>query len=192
MIVQILLGIVIADVLIATFHWLNDTYLPYCNNIPFVSMIAKDNELHHYYPQDILGYSFMKNISVTLPITVVILAFVAVLAPSFTIKYKYFIGTLFVIGVMAQELHKYNHKFLHEHHRLHHEAPDTRYGVVLPITNHVLDGIGFWRFLEYLVQATTGIAPSRKPPYSEYANLRDTEDINILRQNLANIYACAG
>ena len=40
---QILIGLFIADLFTAFFHWFEDTYLEYCINIPILSQIAKDN-----------------------------------------------------------------------------------------------------------------------------------------------------
>jgi hypothetical protein len=46
-ILQIILAIFLADVVGGGAHWFEDTYLDYCTSIPFLSEIAKHNELHH-------------------------------------------------------------------------------------------------------------------------------------------------
>ena len=46
---QIIIGFLLADFLSGFFHWFEDTYLDYCTNIPILSTVSKDNELHHYW-----------------------------------------------------------------------------------------------------------------------------------------------
>ena len=55
--IQIILGFILADFITGIVHWFEDTYLVYCINIPFINEISKNNELHHYFPRSMLGYS---------------------------------------------------------------------------------------------------------------------------------------
>lgn len=48
----------------------------------------------------------------------------------------------------------------HEQHRLHHQTRNTRYCVITPITNVILDSICFWKGLEKIVYMCTGVQPS--------------------------------
>jgi ubiquitin-conjugating enzyme E2 variant len=50
---QFIIGLFIADFLSGFFHWFEDNYFDYNNSLPILSKIAKDNELHHYYPRGI-------------------------------------------------------------------------------------------------------------------------------------------
>jgi hypothetical protein len=70
--------------------------------------------------------------------------------------------------MFLQLLYAYGILVGHTHHSYHHEHPSTRYGVVLPVTNYVLDGLDIWRVLEALISIATGVEPHTKMPYSEY------------------------
>lgn len=76
----------------------------------------------------------------------------------------------------GNEIHRWNHmartgKFVtfmkdtgliqaHKQHSMHHKPPHKKYYCVMTsLVNAVLEPIGFWRKLEWLVQATTGITP---------------------------------
>ena len=50
--IQIILGFILADFVAGIFHWYEDTY--FCINIPLLRNIAKNNELHHYFPRSII------------------------------------------------------------------------------------------------------------------------------------------
>lgn len=186
---QIIASIIISDVLIAFFHWIEDTYFDYCMNIPILRGIAKRNEMHHYFPRDIMYTSFLKSIMVPTTISLLIVLSVAVVcSPRFVIKYAYFFATLVLIGTFSGYMHALCHArncerppwyallsemgilVGHDHHKQHHDIPTCKYGVLFPMTNYLLDGIGFWRFLEKIVLVVTGIRPNSKIPYNELAH----------------------
>ena len=56
--IQIILGIFVADLAAGFSHWIEDSYLNYCTSIPFLSVIAKENEMHHYFPRAMLHESY--------------------------------------------------------------------------------------------------------------------------------------
>jgi len=61
-ILQIIIGFFLADFLSGLFHWIEDTYLDYCINIPILKDISKGNEMHHYFPRAILAYSYVEHV----------------------------------------------------------------------------------------------------------------------------------
>ena len=200
-VLQIVLGLVIADIAIAFLHWIEDTYFSYCMRVPVLSKIAKDNELHHYFPRDIVTYSYMENMAVTFPMAVVLLLVALALMPSVVMKYKYMFGTIFVITSTANIFHRFTHmrecelpviiKIMqdagilvgHTHHKLHHESSKSRYGVVMPVTNYALDGMGFWRGLEAIIRQASGVLPTRTMSYQDYVSVLQTtplHDTNVM------------
>ena len=186
--IQIIIGLFIGDFVTAFFHWLEDTYFSFCTENPFISQIAKDNELHHLYPRDIVSYSNLQNMTVCLPVSIAIgLIIVFVLGKQRSLDYKYLLITLFIIGSIVNILHKYSHTrecetpFLlqmlqqshllvgHEHHSKHHqESPDAKYAIVFPITNIVLDNLCIWKILEKVIEIVIRIKPTRKLRHLEY------------------------
>ena len=61
-ILQIILGYILADIFTGSFHWFEDTYLDYCINMKFFSTVSKENELHHYFPRAMLALSNFESI----------------------------------------------------------------------------------------------------------------------------------
>jgi hypothetical protein len=224
--VQIIVGVIIADFFIAFFHWLEDTYFSYCMNIPIIGKIAKENEMHHYFPRDIVSSSYLNNMSVTMPLSLAILLVIYAVFPRHVLKYKFLYGAMFIFGSIANILHRFNHmrdcecpwfiKLLytchilvdHAHHKQHHDDPSMKYGVVLPITNVILDTTHFWRGLELVIGAITGIKAKTKPPYKEYVDAvkytqyhhdakhnvcpkrLDQLELGVLQENLSRYYSC--
>ena len=105
---QILIGFILADIMAGGFHWFEDTYLDYCIDIPFFSTIAKDNELHHYFPRSILAYSYIDHISIILPLTIIILIFVYIINKSI-FKLYFFIASFSFFSITANIFHRFSH-----------------------------------------------------------------------------------
>ena len=218
-ILQIILGFLLADILSGMFHWFEDTYLDYCIDIPFINQISKDNELHHYFPRSILAYSYLDNITVSLPIFIIISIILYVINKNI-FKYTYFIFSLGIFSIISNIIHRFSHmrdcetniiiKFLHKtgvlcshsHHLLHHKRITEKYCVVSEYNNYVLDSIYFWRILENIIYLLTGISPSRKNDYFSIHNYMhenaklicpDTptkKDIVVLIQKLKDYKKC--
>jgi hypothetical protein len=183
-ILQIILGFLLADVVTGIFHWFEDSYLDYCVDIPIVGRIAKDNELHHYFPRTIVSCSYWENMRVTFPLTITILIILYLLNRSL-FKNIYLISSFAFFCITSNLLHRFSHMrecennrftiFLqntgilcsHKHHLIHHTINTGRYCVMSEYSNHILDSIYFWRALEYIVFLFTGIKPTRKP-YDDY------------------------
>jgi hypothetical protein len=187
---QIVLGYVVADLSTASFHWFEDTYFDYNSKIPIVSSLAKDNELHHYFPRAIVGYSYYENIRETLIIITILYLLIYFFNNKTFLNYPYFYITFFIFSVMSNIIHKWAHMrecelpkiilllqnigFLGNHplHRLHHAGDSSQsYCVISSYLNPILDKIKFWRILEYIIYIFTGLKPKRKGAFDEYKEI---------------------
>ena len=184
-ILQIILAFLLADFITGIFHWFEDTYLDYCIDIPFISDIAKDNDMHHYFPRSIVAYSYWENTYVNLILAVILLLIIYAINKNFFINNIYFILLVAFFCVISNICHKFSHMrdcensqfviFLqktgilasHKFHSVHHQTSLTRYCPVSVYNNYILDFIYFWRILEYIIFLLTGITPSRNE-YDKY------------------------
>lgn len=187
---QFILGILIADIISGFFHWLEDSYLTYCNRIPILKKIAEFNHGHHFYPRDILTTNGGNQAVVGTAIIVVI---VLIIRPSWYTKYPILILTTLAFIALSGYIHKLVHYqecerplflgFLqrvgvmcsHEQHRKHHENGDSNYCIILAVTNVILDSTRVWACLEWLIKRATGIKAQRLP-YGMYMHIRDESD----------------
>lgn len=189
---QLITGFLLADIISGGFHWYEDTYLDYCTDLPFLDEIAKENELHHYFPRSILAGSYLNNIETTLPIATIILVLLCLMNKNLYKKYPYFLITFFIFGVGSNIIHRFSHMrecenndlvnllqktgilCSHSHHSKHHRTMnDKRYCVITEYNNYILDNIDFWRHLEHLVFICTGVKPNRKDGYDEYKDIHN-------------------
>jgi ubiquitin-conjugating enzyme E2 variant len=188
---QILLGVFVADVFTAMGHWIEDSYLDYCVDIPILRDIAKDNELHHYFPRTILSYSYLEHMTYTLPITITFTILLYLINPSIFVLYPYFVLVFFISCVISNILHRFSHMrdcenswivralqkcgiiCSHEHHFIHHKVGDQKYCVMIEYSNYILDTLLFWRGLEYIIYLMTGIKPKQKRNYDDYSSIHN-------------------
>lgn len=166
--IQVLVGICLADFLVAFFHFLEDEYLPNSHR-PILGNIARDNEMHHYVPYTITSSTWMENITVSGSLAVIIVALIALLAPRWSSKHVVLLGTALAVGTVSNILHKYQHErdckrpkwisalmnagiiVSREEHKEHHADPSTRYGVVTSLGNAMYDGLGVWKGLKAII-----------------------------------------
>jgi hypothetical protein len=190
-ILQILIGFILADIISGTFHWFEDTYLDYCIDIPIISEIAKDNEMHHYFPRTLLAYSYLENIQISILITLTIIFLLFLILKKSLFKYPYFITSLIFFIINANIFHRFSHMrdcennyivillqktgilCSHKFHSIHHTKIDEKYCVISEYTNIFLDSIYFWRFLEYIIYLFTNIKPNRKQSYDDYYKIHN-------------------
>ena len=189
-ILQIILAYLLADFFSGVFHWFEDSYLDYCTSIPFISDIAKDNDMHHYFPRSTLVYSYWENTRVNLIITIIVLLIIYAINKKFVINNIYFMLTFAFFSVISNICHRFSHMrdcensqfviflqkigFLssHTYHSVHHETSIIRYCPISIYNNYILDYIYFWRILEYIVFLLTGITPSRNE-YNKYKSIHN-------------------
>ena len=187
---QIIIGYILADFLAGFVHWFEDTYLDYNSNIPFLNEISKHNELHHYFPRTIVSYSYLENIISPLVILLIIFLLIFIFSSKSLSTYPFLYASFFLFGLFSNVIHKFSHMrecelpviilFLqnigvlcsHSIHREHHVVNNSsKYCVISPYLNPILDEIGFWRFIENIIYFITGIEPNRKGKYNDYEEI---------------------
>lgn len=191
-IIQIIVGFLLADLLTGTVHWFEDSYLGYCIDLPVLDNIAKDNELHHFFPRSILAYSYFEHMSIPLPMTFTVVGVLFVMNRSaFNSNYVCILSFAFFSSI-ANILHRFSHLrdcetssvlkhfqklgvlCSHDHHSKHHTSiKNEKYCVISEYNNWILDRLNFWRFLEYMIFTVTNIKPDRKPPYESYKEIQN-------------------
>jgi energy-converting hydrogenase Eha subunit G len=107
-ILQIVIGYILADLAAGIFHWFEDSYLDYCIDIPIISDIAKDNEMHHYFPRSIVSYTYLENMYVTFPSTIILLLILYSVNKSL-FKYGYLIGSFAFFSITSNLIHRFAH-----------------------------------------------------------------------------------
>lgn len=178
LLLKILIAILLAEFITGFFHWFEDSYLPYCTKLPIFRDIAKDNVLHHYFPRAMLAYSNLEHCHYSLPATILIALLLLIKFPVFLKTNLVFILVLFVFVNMANIIHSWAHMrkcelnpfivFLqergllqsHEYHRVHHRTGNTRFCVMTPLLNPILDSVGFWSGIETVIRFATGVESS--------------------------------
>ena len=183
---QIIIGFLLADIITGGFHWFEDTYLDYCTNIPILNVIAKDNELHHYFPRSMIAYSYLEHVILPLIGTTIMLLIIYLVNKSIFKNNIYLIISFAFFSSISNVIHRFSHMrecenngfvfFLqktgifcsHHHHSLHHTNNNEKYCVITEYNNYILDSIFFWRALEYMIFLFTNIKPHRKQSYNDY------------------------
>ena len=173
--IQVIIGLIITDFIVGFLHWIEDTYFCYNASNPLIRYIAQDNELHHYYPRDILSYSYLENLTVVLPSAIIILMTIFIINKDFFLKYKYGMLVFFIFGSLSNIFHKFLHmrrcekstllNFLQDYcilsnsdqHKDHHEQSDDNYCVILYFNNVILKYIKFWYILEQILYNLFGL-----------------------------------
>jgi plasmanylethanolamine desaturase len=170
-VLMVVLGYLSADFISGFVHWMADTWGS--TEVPVVGQaLIRPFREHHVDAEAITRHDFIEtngaNCLISLPVTAV--AF-------WTHDTVALFLTSMVVWVMAtNQFHKWSHtrqrgaavRFLQrlhlilpvDHHGLHHGAPFTRnYCITAGWMNYPLERIGFFRTLERLVTAATGMVP---------------------------------
>ena len=198
-IIQIIIGYLIADFITALFHWFEDNYLEFNTSSSIINDIAFHNTMHHFYPRMIVMNSFFDNIRTSLILAFIIILFIYLINKQIIIKYYIFFITLFIVSTLANYIHRLAHqrdcennsfvKFMqkyglfisHKEHSHHHSInPEMKYGVINNYTNYIYDGIGIWRILEKIVYFFTGIKPCIKPTTEYFYSYYDDTLLNLI------------
>jgi ubiquitin-conjugating enzyme E2 variant len=162
--------IFIADFLSGFFHWLEDAYGQPDWSITG-AWITQPNILHHHNPGYFTRHSWLKSAEVLL-----VLVSTALALSYFLGFINWMIWLVALIGVNANEIHKWAHRskaengrlitFLQRvgllqspaHHAQHHRnSKITHYCVVTNYLNPLLDAIYIWDFFELLVFVLLGL-----------------------------------
>jgi ubiquitin-conjugating enzyme E2 variant len=171
---QILLAYYAAEFLSGFAHWFEDTYLDAYSPWPLAA-IGADNDHHHRFPRAMVAYRWWDTISTTIPFVIVLFLFCAALLGT-----NAFTWALSLILLFANQVHKLAHMrpaelpwpvralqnagvlISPQQHSQHHRGSfDSNYCAVSGHLNGVLDGLGFWRWLEGVLARLLYVAPNR-------------------------------
>lgn len=162
----ILAAWLLADFLSGVFHWIEDRYLT--ADMPIVGEhIAKPNDRHHAEPVAFLeGTYWTRNWTTIVPASTVAAFLFLGSAPLW-------LWLAFAFLTQANEIHAWAHRrvsirFIRglqefgvfqsaRHHMVHHKSPfDCRYCVMSDWLNWLLDGVGFWTSMEWVLLKAAG------------------------------------
>ncbi len=190
-ILQIIIGFLLTDFFIGFFHWIEDTYFCYNSSNPIIRYIAQDNELHHYYPRDIVVSSYLENMTVTGPLSILIILVTYLINKKLVLEWKYIFIIFLLFGSTANIFHRFLHmrkcekpliiNFLQdnyifsnsEQHKEHHKKANDNYCVLFYFTNVILQAINFWYILEQLVYYTTGLERRKPKQFDDYKHIHN-------------------
>jgi ubiquitin-conjugating enzyme E2 variant len=208
MAVMVLIGKVVAtwlttDFLSGLFHWLEDAY-----GNPFWPLVGrhvtKPNILHHLMPRAFVTNSWYLS-SRLLLLVCSLLALITLATGTF----NWMLALGLILGVNANQVHKWSHRTRHEngalvrllqrlrliqspahHHRHHVLGKNTHYCVLTDFLNPVLDRVGFWRALEWLIARAFGIQRRDDATAAIQVLTREPEFfgeyVAVIRQRLAS------
>lgn len=163
-----------ADFITGVAHWMEDTYC--LEHYPLIGkLICEPNIEHHVDPQSMVrsGTFFSRNI---LQWSMALVVFLLLCVAGFGNIYS--LLTL-LFASFGNEVHRWNHMSrsgpvvsllketgliqMQRQHSLHHKPPYAQYYCTLTSQlNPVLERLNFWRRLERIIWALTGIAPKRE------------------------------
>lgn len=167
MLVQIVGIVLAADFAGGFVHWLEDAYIR--EDTPLIGKwVARPNIVHHHYPRYMTRFNWWYT-SRDLLFVAVLLLLVAWAVGLLTWQ----VWVFAFLAANANEFHKWEHRtrkengpiisFLQDikllqnakHHALHHTDPkNSHYCTITNALNPVLDGIGFWNGLEWILART--------------------------------------
>jgi len=176
--IALVFGIITADFASGVVHWGADSYLTIETPIVGKALIRPFRE-HHIDPTAMLNHDFVETnadtFALTIPFLIVsIFNFYYELKGPENLFWDSWLLSLCVFVSLTNEFHKLSHthknvpyfwKVLQDfrvilppaHHRIHHVRPHSEYYCITTgWLDPILEGIGFWRFLEYLIFTTTG------------------------------------
>ena len=163
-ILEIIITVLVADFVSGFFHWLEDAYGN--ENWPITGrLVTKPNILYHHDPRYFTRHAWLQS-----SWDLLCLGLLVLLAAWLLGVLNWRVWLFVALGVNANQIHKWAHRtraengpvisFLQRlrllqtprHHAHHHSDPkNSHYCVLTDFLNPVLDGIGFWQFLESLV-----------------------------------------
>lgn len=166
--------ILLADFVAGFIHWLEDAYAK--PGMPFISKIAEENQLHHTKPRAFLANNWWQS---SWDIALVSATIVATATYFDACSWPLVLFAVLVAN--ANQIHKWAHKNRHEnpkivtwlqdlyilqnarHHGKHHTGEkNTHYCVITVFLNPILDNVGFWRGLEWIISALATITHQRR------------------------------
>jgi hypothetical protein len=191
---QIVAGIVVADVGTSFFHWMEDTYLWYGH--PVFTQVSIDNEMHHYRPRTITYWNTWQTVENSVYFVVLAVGIFALKLPP--ARYAPFLLTACLTGSTVNLLHKFLHQRDCERpgfvtalqrsgvlvsratHKRHHsdDVSHRDYGVILAPLNSLYDAIGLWDRLEFGASCL-GLPPCKKRGANAYGDADESDNFDV-------------
>lgn len=168
---EILATVSLADFLAGVIHWIEDAY--FTEETPVIgSLFIRPNVLHHHLPRYFTKLSWWDSSKDLFAAGLLILA-----CAGWLHLLTWEVGLFVVLGVNANQVHKWSHRTRAEngriiswlqdwhilqtprHHGLHHKDPkNTYYCPITNLVNPVLEKLSFWTRVEAVIERLTGIA----------------------------------
>lgn len=169
--------ILAADLSAGLIHWIEDAYIR--EHTPLIGKwIGRPNTIHHHLPRRMTRNSWWQsNWDQLLAVSLILIG--AALAG----RLSWQLWLFSLVAGNANEVHKWSHRTRKEngwlisklqdlrilqtphHHAVHHTNPkEVRYCPVTNVVNPVLDTLGIWAGLEWLLEHTLGL--KRQPDTS--------------------------
>jgi plasmanylethanolamine desaturase len=163
-------AVLVTDFVSGFVHWLEDAYGR--EDLPITGRwITRLNVLHHRDPRHFVRNNWLKS------------SWDLTLAAALVLEVAWKLGRLdwpvwvfAVVGANANQIHKWAHRTRREngklitrmqrlhlvqsprHHAVHHTDPkNSHYCVITDFLNPILDGLGFWAGLEFVILHTLGL-----------------------------------
>jgi hypothetical protein len=169
-VLKALAAILLADFVSGLIHWLEDAYGR--EDFPIIGpLITKPNILHHHKPREFTHKNWLQS---SWDLVLINLAIVGIAALFRRLTWPVWLFAL--VSANSNEIHKCAHRTPREngrfitllqrlkilqgprHHAKHHTDPkESHYCAVTIVMNPILDGIGFWSNLEWLIWKTLGV-----------------------------------
>ena len=166
------------DLITGVIHWAEDTWTALGRSKLLDTYVVRDNIEHHRRPGGIRAGTYWETNRVCIA-----LAFVAASVLAMFGVHAWQAYLIVVLASQSNQVHKWAHcanpprAIAHlqrlgilqstAHHAEHHKRPyANRYCTTTNFLNPVLDGVGFWRGLEWLIERC-GIAVQRTTPARE-------------------------
>jgi ubiquitin-conjugating enzyme E2 variant len=176
-IVKLLITVVMADFVSGLVHWLEDAYAR--PDMRLFGKVARDNLEHHARPRAFLKKSWWESSWDILSLGLI----GALLAGHYHVLTPWVI-TFVALVVNANQIHKWAHsnrqetprliralqryrilQTPREHARHHSGERNTHYCAITNFVNPALELIGFWKGLEHLIKAATGVSRRNDAEY---------------------------
>lgn len=169
--------ILAADLTAGLIHWIEDAYIR--EHTPLIGKwIGRPNTIHHHLPRRMTRNSWLQsNWDQLLAVSLILIG------AAFSGRLSWQLWLFSLVAGNANEVHKWSHRTRKEngwlitklqdlrilqtphHHAIHHTNPkEVRYCPVTNVVNPVLDTLGIWAGLEWLLEHTLGL--KRQPDTS--------------------------